>query len=486
MNFSAKRILGFLPLLVFGLAHPALCMPDLTKALLGGEYSFNLIVLDADERYPATIKLKVTDDGMLANGMVDYPSYKCKAIIANYSLASNHVELTERIVDGTEVCTAGRYDLEIKASNLYSPQGNVETVTAVSNGQSIPTILQSHSFSSSPYSKFRIQYKVAVWEEIAVQPKQVLLEYLDILPESTYRNKTISAIYKYAQNENSWAALAGFLSKFPTAPESADAKKAMYQMTLASDKMADYFRFLDFRPALPVQTEMLSKAATLLVTSNTLPQYDEFLAKLTNLPDDLKQAAYDTVMRAREPLFFERAQATGTAGAFQAYLYQYPTDYHAVEARSQLDKLLWALATGKDTIPGYREFLNLAKEDTLRQQAVQRIEKLETMDRQRVAKLQVEEQERYRKQEEERQRRQEELRRAYLVEKNVGDKVCKDGAVALGIIKVTVTAFVEQKRGDRIQLRIFSTDGQSIQYNGGGLHQDAIIWDDSSSWRVCL
>ncbi|EOU2464967.1 hypothetical protein ACNTOD_003980 [Vibrio navarrensis] len=80
---------------------------------------------------------------------------------------------------------------------------------------------------------------------------------------------------------------------------------------------------------------------------------------------------------------------------------------------------------------------------------------------------------------------QEAERLAYSSRKVVGDKVCKSGKVALGLIEVTITAFVERVEGNRIQIRISSTEGQSINYNDVPLTNGVLIWDQYTEWKHC-
>ena len=84
-----------------------------------------------------------------------------------------------------------------------------------------------------------------------------------------------------------------------------------------------------------------------------------------------------------------------------------------------------------------------------------------------------------------RQEQNDKVRAAHLAEKNVGDLVCQDGKVLLGLIGVTINAYVEGKNGSNVQLRINDTGGQSIQYGGGELRVGKIIWDSHTNWRRC-
>ena len=90
-----------------------------------------------------------------------------------------------------------------------------------------------------------------------------------------------------------------------------------------------------------------------------------------------------------------------------------------------------------------------------------------------------------RKRAEIRKRKQEEaLRKAYMARKYVGEKVCKDGRVAL-FLNITMSAYVESVRGDSIQLRIVDTEGTTPNYKGVSLYPNKIIWDKYYEWRKC-
>lgn len=73
----------------------------------------------------------------------------------------------------------------------------------------------------------------------------------------------------------------------------------------------------------------------------------------------------------------------------------------------------------------------------------------------------------------------------YTKKKSVGEKVCMSGRIALGLIGVKVSAYVESVSGDRIQLRIADTEGQNPHYKDTTLRQGTIIWDDYYNWEPC-
>ena len=99
-------------------------------------------------------------------------------------------------------------------------------------------------------------------------------------------------------------------------------------------------------------------------------------------------------------------------------------------------------------------------------------------ERERVRKIQLAERDR---QEQERAKLLSELSNR---RKNVGDKVCITGKVLI-FFKTTVSAFVEDVRGDKIKLRIVDTEGQDIRYANTDLRQNTVIWDDFRNWISC-
>lgn len=86
-----------------------------------------------------------------------------------------------------------------------------------------------------------------------------------------------------------------------------------------------------------------------------------------------------------------------------------------------------------------------------------------------------------------RQEAEERMRVAALAQrrKNVGDSVCMNGSVALGLIPVRVRGFVEGVSGGRIQVRVADTEGQSVRYQGTDLRQNTVLWDQQTNWLHC-
>ena len=75
---------------------------------------------------------------------------------------------------------------------------------------------------------------------------------------------------------------------------------------------------------------------------------------------------------------------------------------------------------------------------------------------------------------------------AYQAPKSVGDQVCRPARLALGIVNITMRAYVERVESGRMQLRIVNLDGQnSVYYNGVALERDSLIWDRINEWKTC-
>jgi hypothetical protein len=99
-------------------------------------------------------------------------------------------------------------------------------------------------------------------------------------------------------------------------------------------------------------------------------------------------------------------------------------------------------------------------------------------NREKEAKL------RAKKEEKRRQEQKAREQKAYMAKKHKGQKVCKDGRMAL-FLNITITAYVEGLNGDSIKLRIVDTEGTTPNYNGVSLYRDTIIWDKYYNWKDC-
>lgn len=94
-------------------------------------------------------------------------------------------------------------------------------------------------------------------------------------------------------------------------------------------------------------------------------------------------------------------------------------------------------------------------------------------------------QERAEKKARQRAARQARIRQAHLAPKRIGQRVCQDVTIALGMVDVRLTAYVEQIKNARLQLRIHGTERQSVYYQGGRLRPNHRIWDNASNWADC-
>jgi len=138
-------------------------------------------------------------------------------------------------------------------------------------------------------------------------------------------------------------------------------------------------------------------------------------------------------------------------------------------------------AVSINSIESYKEFLELHPSSPHSKEAKDKIKKLAKKAEEISLMRQKETRARAKKYAENKTKE----RALYMKEKNVGDRVCKDGRVAFGLIGVTVSAYVEKVIDNSIQLRINSTEGQEIHYNSGRLYTDKILWDKHYEWKHC-
>ncbi|MET0007073.1 MAG: hypothetical protein ABW109_04355 [Candidatus Thiodiazotropha sp. 6PLUC4] len=128
-------------------------------------------------------------------------------------------------------------------------------------------------------------------------------------------------------------------------------------------------------------------------------------------------------------------------------------------------------------------FINKFPHSSFVMDAQNNIEQIEQHEKEKLRKQQLAQKKR-----EAEKRRAEQKRKemeAYYKKKYRGEKVCKQGSVALGLVSVTISAYVENTNGDSIQLRIADTEGQSMNYNGTSLRQGVVIWDEYYQWKHC-
>lgn len=152
------------------------------------------------------------------------------------------------------------------------------------------------------------------------------------------------------------------------------------------------------------------------------------------------------------------------------------------EARVAFD---YEVAGKRNSVAAYEEFLEnypAASQAGAARKAIAGLQEAERVARQEAERRRAEEAKR---KEARRQAEQAAEQRAYQTQKSVGDKVCKSGSMVFGLVGVTITAFVERVDADRVQLRIASTEGQSLTYQGVPLHEGTILWDSYQEWRAC-
>lgn len=160
-------------------------------------------------------------------------------------------------------------------------------------------------------------------------------------------------------------------------------------------------------------------------------------------------------------------------------------DYNiaSVEAVTNKDKIAldFVLSKNKNTVVSFNEFIAKYPSSSQAKVASKKIAQLKEQAR----KAELERKKRIEKEEKRRKAEKQAEREAYLAKKHVGDSVCKPGRVAFGLIGITISAFVERVDSNRVQLRISSTEGQSIHYNGTLLRNGNLIWDSYDEWKRC-
>lgn len=144
-------------------------------------------------------------------------------------------------------------------------------------------------------------------------------------------------------------------------------------------------------------------------------------------------------------------------------------------------KIEFDIAKSINSIQAYEEFIAKYTTSELAKEAAKNISKLQEEKKQAELKRIKDAQERAKKEVEQKEAEQ----KAYLAKKQVGEKVCKNGRMAFGLIGVTIKAYVENINGDSIQIRISDTEGQDISYDGGNLYTGKLIWDKYYEWKKC-
>ena len=91
---------------------------DESKAgmLPNGSYYYEIIVLDTDEKYPATVQF-IINDSELKSSKVHYPSYECTALIKKVEHTTNGMLLTEKMLSGSDRCEPSKYLIRYSSSS---------------------------------------------------------------------------------------------------------------------------------------------------------------------------------------------------------------------------------------------------------------------------------------------------------------------------------------------------------------------------------
>ena len=155
-------------------------------------------------------------------------------------------------------------------------------------------------------------------------------------------------------------------------------------------------------------------------------------------------------------------------------------EFQAVTNRSK-EELEFKIASDKNTIDSYEDFVRRHPASAKVKTAQARIQSIVAARHQEELARQRRAAEAEKRQAAERQAE----RQAYMAAKAVGDLVCKPGKLALGLVNVTIKAYVERVDGNRVQLRISDTQGQTVHYNGVQMRLGALIWDPHYEWKRC-
>ena len=141
----------------------------------------------------------------------------------------------------------------------------------------------------------------------------------------------------------------------------------------------------------------------------------------------------------------------------------------------------FALAKNINTIEAYEKFI---KQNPSAPQVAQAKQSLAALQAARLAAIERERQSQHEEAAEEAAHARAKAA-SYSKRKHSGERVCLNGSAAFGLVHFTVTGYVEQVSGNRIQIRISDTQGQSARYNNVDLYQNTVLWDNFNQWRAC-
>lgn len=163
-------------------------------------------------------------------------------------------------------------------------------------------------------------------------------------------------------------------------------------------------------------------------------------------------------------------------------------DFKTTVNQSRID-FEFVLAKGKNSIDGYNAFLAQYPDSGYVKEAKNAIAKIEQANKQEKIKQDLEAKKQAAKDAESQKRRteeQERINKLYNLPKNIGDKVCRkmETCGLFGCDSYEVSAFVEGKSGDRIQIRI--ADPKVMRsYQGVDIYKGSILWDQYNNWKPC-
>lgn len=203
---------------------------------------------------------------------------------------------------------------------------------------------------------------------------------------------------------------------------------------------------------VPVKIKYAKKFKKLLVDKNFKPTV-EFTVKNSQL-------IFSAIKEIKDPELFVEDNA-----------------YKKAYSLNNSEKSVLALQSFISTYPN-SSFIFSAKDRITELQKKIKIRK----EKQRIAeeKRKIEEEKRRKENEKIRKRKED----SFYAKKSRGDKVCMDGTVSL-FLSITITAYVENTKGNNIQLRIADTEGTNPYVKGVRLYRNTLIWDDYTNWYKC-
>lgn len=296
------------------------------------------------------------------------------------------------------------------------------------------------------YQQQMIDYKVAVKKAEEKYKKQIAF------------NKKESTIKKVANEVVSRAITMVFGDpKFKNFKYDAD--KEQFNATLYST-----LNNFSMKVSIPVPLSKAKKFKAKLTDSRLVPSV-KFRVKNGKLVFDSVDVVANKIKQKQD---FNIAKSKDSIDSYKEFLRYHPTAPQAKKAKKLLQnaKARDAYNDAKYSISKLESFIKAYPHSNYTSKAKSKLADLKERKRRK----------------EERERKE---RESYYAKKHTGQKVCKKGRVAFGFVGVKISAYVENVRGDDIQLRISSTEGQSINYQGSKLYSGKVIWDTYYNWGSC-